>query len=132
MRPTVTQYAQALEELASDTSVREATIVQNFAAYLKRHGETGRLPLVVRELEARAKQAEGLLSVRVVTAHEGDDALRSLLLKKAERLFPGKTIEAEYVVDPAVMGGVRFETAEQSYDATVQSELCAMKKLISH
>lgn len=132
MRPTVTQYAQALEELASDPSVREASLAQSFAAYLKRHGETGRLPQVLHELEVRAKRSLGLLPVRIVTAHEGEATLRKLLLQKAESLFPGKKIEAEYVIDSAVMGGVRFETAEWSYDATVQNELGALKKIISH
>ncbi len=132
MRPTVTQYAQALEELASDTSVRPVALVQYFSEYLKRHGEMKKLPLVVRELEVRAKRALGLLTVKIITAHEVDETSRTRLLKKAEILFPGKKIEAEFVVDSSVMGGARFETVEQSYDATVRGELGIMKKLISH
>jgi F-type H+-transporting ATPase subunit delta len=131
MHPTVTQYAQALEELSADAPVDASTLVANLARSLKRAGQTQLLPAILSELTAREALGAGVLAVRVVTAYEADQATRKQLLHQAEALFPGKKIETTFETEQSVIGGVRFETATMLYDATLATKLAQLKKSIS-
>lgn len=131
MRPTVSQYAQALEELSQGSEANTQEIARNFLGFLKRRGESGWATAIVKRLEKRGSEQSGTLTVTVVTAHELSWETKSLLLEKAGAIFPGKTITLSYEIDSAVIGGARFRTDEMLYDATVASELAALKKTLS-
>jgi F-type H+-transporting ATPase subunit delta len=131
MHPTVTQYAQALEELSLGTSPSPLTLVKNLVRLLKRDGRSSLLPAILGALESREAEHSGVLAVRIVTAHTADGTTEKLLRKKAKALFSGKKIVATFGVDPSVIGGVRFETEEAVYDATVATELAKLRKSIS-
>ncbi len=130
MRPTVTQYAQALEELSRETSVDATTLVANLVRSLKRAGKTAFLPEILATLVSREATASGIVPVRVVTAFEADQATKKQLLHRAEALFPGKKVVATFETKSDVIGGVRFETATTLYDATIATELAQFQKKI--
>lgn len=131
MRPTVTQYAQALEELSRETSVDATTLVANLIRSLKRAGKAAFLPEILAMLVSREATASGIVPVRVVTAFEADQATKKQLLHRAEALFPGKMVVATFETKSDVIGGVRFETATTLYDATIATQLSSLKKAIS-
>ena len=131
MRPTVTQYAQALEELSRETSVDATTLVANLVRSLKRAGKTAFLPEILATLVSREVTASGTIPVRVVTAFEADQATKKQLLHRAEALFPGKKVVATFETESDVIGGVRFETATTLYDATIATQLSSLKKVLS-
>ena len=126
MRPTVSQYAEALESLSRDGMGVE-NIIENFLGFLKRRGESAKGVVIMKQLEKRAAEQSQGISVTVVSAHDPEEETKALLMKKAEVLFPGKSIEARYEVDSSLLGGVRFQTEEMLYDATVSAELRALK-----
>lgn len=129
MRPTVSQYAQALVELSETADVK--VLVGNLFGFLKRRGETEKAVSILERLEYLAALKEKRVGVTTVTAHEPTAETKRLLMKKAEMLFPGKQVELSYEIDESVIGGVRFRSEELSYDATVASELSSLKKTIS-
>lgn len=128
MRPTVSQYAEALEILSKEgMSVQELT--RNFLGFLKRRGDSDKAVSVMEHLEKRVMVQAGVLSVTVVTAHEVEAESKLLLVKQAERIFPGKTVTLKYEVDATVIGGARFRADEALYDATVLAQLNALKEV---
>jgi F-type H+-transporting ATPase subunit delta len=127
MRPTVSQYATALEELVSAGAEKgPAQIVENFLGLLRRRGETGKIQAILSRLEKMEADKERKILVTVVTAHEADTETKALLVKKIESLFPGKKAELRFEVDKNVIGGALFRTDEVLYDATLTA---SMKKL---
>ncbi len=129
MRPTVSQYAEALEVLSKE-GMNVQDLAKNFLGFLKRRGESDKATVVIEQLGKRSLSQLGILPVTVVTAHELDEATKQTLQAQAGQIFPGKTVELRYTVDTSVIGGARFSTPETLYDATVVTELGALKKVI--
>ncbi len=129
MRPTVSQYAEALEVLSKE-GMNVQDLAKNFLGFLKRRGESDKATVVTEQLGKRSLSQSGILPVTVVTAHELDEATKQALRMQAGQIFSGKTVELRYTVDTSVIGGARFSTPETLYDATVATELGALKKVI--
>lgn len=131
MRPTVSQYAQALEELAeSEASEKAAVIAKNLFGFLKRRGEGKKIGAILKRLEKIEAEKKGRVAVTVVTAHEASKDSKEKLVAKAQELFPGKQAELAYEIDAAVIGGVQFRTEEVLYDATLLSELKSLRAVL--
>lgn len=131
MRPTISQYAQSLEELTTGkTSVQVLEIAKNFTLFLKRRGEGEKMKDIVKYLEQSEQKASGHLTVTAVTAKEPTKEIQTLLSHQAEKLFPQKKITLEYIVDESVIGGALFRTSETLYDATLSTELKSLKKFL--
>ncbi len=129
MRPTISQYAQALVELtAEQTTLSSVGLAQNFTRWLGRRGEKKKLPAIVAQLEKLEHKNENKLIVTVTTAHAVAPATERILEEKTAALFPGKKVELRYTVDAGVIGGAEFRTDEVLYDATVKAELGALKR----
>ena len=90
MRPTISQYAQALSELFQSEGATATEITERFTSFLKRRGESAKLPLIVKRLEDMESLRAGRITVTVVTAYTPDSQSRSVLAHKAAELFPGK------------------------------------------
>ena len=129
MRPTVSQYAEALEILSKEGMSVQA-LTKNFLGFLKRRGESDKAVSVMEQLEKRAMLQSGMIPVTVITAHEVDKEAQSLLVQQAEQIFAGRSVNLEYQVDTAVIGGAQFRAEETLYDATVSARLSALKKII--
>lgn len=128
MHPTVSQYAQALEELTeSVASEKAAAIAENFFGFLKRRGEEQKMSAIVKCLEKNKAAKEGRVSVTVVTAYETDLETRELLARQAEQIFPDKKIELRYETDREMIGGALLRTDETLYDTTLANEVRALK-----
>lgn len=130
MRPTVSQYAAALEELTAAPSADIALIVRNFFGVLHHRGDKVNAEAVLRKLETTAAEKEGRVPITVVTARETDSEMKDLLAKKIEALFPGKRAELHFEIDASIIGGALFRTDEVLYDATLRAELKALERLL--
>lgn len=129
MRPTLSQYAEALEVLSKEGTA-PSVIAKNFFDLLVRRGEKEKYTSVVEMLETRWKKERGELVVTVVTASETTPQIQELLKEKARQIFPGYTVELRYVVDRRVVGGASFRTDESLYDATLASSLQELKSVL--
>ena len=128
MHPTVSQYAEALRELTTSASREEVSdIAKNFFGFLKRRGEENKMDAIVECLEKNEAAKENRVSVTVVTAYEADAQTKTMLVRQAAKLFSDKKIELRYEVDRDLIGGALFRTDEALYDATLASEVRALK-----
>lgn len=130
MRPTVSQYAEVLEELSSDSGADAQEVAKNFLGFLKRRGETKKLASIVRRLEERAQEKSGELSVTAVTAHPVSAETKALLAEAAGKVFPEKKIDLLYQTDESVIGGVLLRTREALFDATLATRAKALKQAL--
>jgi F-type H+-transporting ATPase subunit delta len=130
MRPTVSQYAEVLEELSRDSGAEVQEVAKNFLGFLKRRGETKKLASIVRRLEERAQEKSGELSVTAVTAHPASAETKTLLAEVAEKVFPEKKIDLIYQTDENVIGGVLLRTREALFDATLATRAKALKQAL--
>ncbi len=125
MRPTVSQYARALEELQAE--MKPHALVESLKGWLRRRGEEKKFPLILKALERRLLAEEKKLMVTAVTAHELDHSTEATIMKKAKELFPHQMIELESRIEKEVVGGVKLQTEEALYDATVRTSLKLLK-----
>ena len=129
MRATVSQYARALEGLLSAEKKEDRKIlVKNFVAYLRRRREQKKLPAIIKQFERLENERLGYLPVTAVTAHHASESLARKLRRQAEEMFPDKKIELTLVTGQEVVGGVRLQTEDILYDATLATELKILRK----
>lgn len=99
-----------------------AHVVQEVAAYLTESRRERELPLLVRSIEEILAD-QGVVVATVTTAHPLSEQLRA---EVEAQIGADKTYLRE-VVDPSVVGGVRLQTPDASYDATLAHKLKALR-----
>ena len=67
---------------------------------------------------------------RVTTVVALDEATRAKALDAAHKLF-GDDVMLEEAVDPSIVGGVILESGSQRYDASVRTQLAALRKSLT-
>lgn len=97
-------------------------VMNQLAAYLVESGRVREADLVVRTIEDEFA-AEGIIIARVITAEPLSDKLREFV---AARLN-GQTVHIDEKIDPAVLGGIRIETADSLFDGTVKRKLLTLR-----
>ena len=111
----------AVDELAAKTPVRKLS-ARLAAALLvsRRHKEADLLVAdIERELEERGYIARALTS----SAHPLSLQLKRELAAKLKKLTGAKQVMLEERLDPALIGGLRIETAGRSWDMTLKKLL---------
>lgn len=110
-----------LADLKAGKSTAELT--SSLAAFLIEERRQGDARAIVREVERRLLCEDGILIVRVTTAHP----LSAEQQKRIEAIFAGqpgvKKVQLETTINKGVIGGVRCETAEARLDLTVRRQL---------
>ena len=133
MKPTSSQYAQALIELSdgSGSLGQENEITGRFVALLRRRRETKKLPAILRNLAHLAYVAAGVQRVRVTTGEVLPEASLMGLVERLQALFPKKRVIIESRVDTAALGGVALRTETELFDGTVRRRLADLQKALS-
>jgi len=85
------------------------------------------LPAILDEVGRLAAEQEGREQIAVTTAVELDAANRERL-ERLLRERRGANVEISYHVDPAIIGGLRVQSAERVVDFTARRHLAEMKR----
>jgi F-type H+-transporting ATPase subunit delta len=123
MRLSIRQYAQALLDLEREQAEGAVRSGERFSAWLSRRGEAKKLGKIVREAERLIRERSGTAVVRITTAHPVNETLRTLLRKQAASVFVGKAVETSFVTDASLIGGVKMQSEEVLYDATLATRV---------
>ena len=87
-------------------------------------------PAVARRFAALRREAEGIEKIRIETARElSPTALDSLLEQLRQKT--GKTIEAEIVVAPELLGGARVQVGGDVIDASARGRLLRLARALA-
>lgn len=99
--------------------VSSEKLMQQLAGYLIAHGIAKQSDLYLRDIESLLA-AHGHSIIDVTTAHELSETLRGQI----KRAFSGKkSVVLREHVDASVIGGVRIQTSDKLFDATVSEKL---------
>lgn len=129
MRLSIRQYALALLDIEKGMGADEAKGAgERFALWLSRRGEGRKLAKIVAEAETIARDRSNKTEVAITTAFEADQETKGVLTGYAEKLFPGKHVEAKFRSDRDIIGGAEIRSSEKLYDVSVRT---AIKKLKS-
>lgn len=97
-------------------------VMQEVAAYLLETRRQRELPLVARAIEDTLA-AQGMVVASVTSARPLDTSLRQTI----EKQVGAKQLYLREIVDPKVLGGVKLQTPDASYDATIAHKLQALR-----
>jgi F0F1-type ATP synthase delta subunit len=108
----------------------EPNIAREIAAYLIAEKRTAELDSLVRDLAQYRADHDGIVEVEAVSAHPIDTAAKAQIKAKITALYPTvKQIIITERHDPAVLGGVRLELANQQLDLSARAKLNRFKQL---
>ncbi len=110
----------AVSQIEAGVSI--AHTLDELAAYLISADRDREADLVIRSIEDEFA-AHGTVIARVVTAEPLTDTLRS---KIAARIG-GKHVHLDEHIDSTVLGGVRIETPDQTFDGTIKRKLLTLR-----
>lgn len=95
---------------------------RNFLLLLVDHRRAALLPEIERAYESLLDAGLGVTRAEISTGEELLQRDRAALIQSLERLT-GDKVEAKYLVDPAMVGGVRVRIGSTIYDGSVRAQL---------
>ena len=132
MRLSIRQYALALLDIEKGMGADEARGAgERFALWLSRRGEGRKLAKIVAEAEMIARDRSNKTEVAITTAFEADQETKGILTGYAEKLFPGKHVEAKFRSDRDILGGARFRSDEVMDDASLATTVKKLRTKLS-
>jgi F-type H+-transporting ATPase subunit delta len=154
-RPTAEEFLRAIEDLAAllhnEPRVREFLETPRVTGAQKQHALraslTGRVPdlflrfaLVVlekgrqslfgeiaRAYRDRVDEMLGRVRVSVVISHAPDAALQAEIVRALEARL-GKTVIADFAVDPELLGGMIVRLGDQILDGSIRSRAAGLRR----
>lgn len=121
------QYAKAFFDLMAESKPEHHTKnVNAFINLLAKHQKLKQAPLIINEFERLSKKAAGIVTLNIVSAH----ALGTKALEQIKKMF-GSNVEETVSVDPSLLGGVKIQTDEKIFDATLKTQLINLSKALN-
>jgi F-type H+-transporting ATPase subunit delta len=96
--------------------------LRNFLFVLVDHHRTALIGEIAREFEATLLERLGVVQASVTSARELSAPQKQKLAGKLE-ILTGKKIEAQYAVDPTLVGGLAVRIGSTVYDGSVRAQL---------
>lgn len=109
--------------LAGDT-----TVIKQAAAYLIETRRTQDVALLVRDIES-ALAAQGVVVTEVVSASELSTSLTAAVTAYVKQATDAKDVQVRTHVDESLIGGVRIQTPDAEYDASVRQQLTKLQAM---
>ncbi|MBV6405911.1 MAG: ATP synthase F1 subunit delta [Flavobacteriales bacterium] len=106
-------------------------VTSTFMGILVRKGREVLLPHVAEAFTELYKQHKGIITVQVVSAAALDDKARAQVRSMAEERHPGRTIDLQEQVDPALIGGLSIRIGDEQVDGTVSRRLADLRREFS-
>lgn len=108
---------------------RSKRLARSVAAYLLSERRTGELESIMRDVQGDWA-ASGHVEVIASSAHPLTPAVRRDITRQIKQLYPkARTVVINERLDPAILGGVRLNLADQQLDLSVQAKLNKFKQL---
>lgn len=104
-------------------------LAREIAAYLLAERRTTELESILRDI-MQYRTEYGVLEAEVVTARPVDDHVTAEVKQLLSAAYPtAKTIHISKRQDPAVIGGLRVDMANEQLDMTVSAKLATFKRI---
>lgn len=107
-------------------------LAQSIAAYLLESRRSGEVDSLMRDLW-QERINNGVIEVSAASAHELDASAIGSIKAEVIKLFPNaKEVIVSTKLEPALIGGVRLEFANQILDLSIKSKLNRLRQLITY
>ena len=117
MKYAPAEYAEAFLEAGGEKPPAE--IVRNFFRTLRKNGDLGALPKVLRKVEVLHYSKAGLLKIEVITARDINKDIEPQLKKRF-----GKKAEIRFEINPEIIGGIILRINDELViDASVKRRI---------
>lgn len=124
--PSRTQVARFLaKELPKANAQDRQILINKTANWLKSNGQAKSVEHLVQDV-ANALADTGYVFATVITAHDLSVGQKDKVESFIKSQLSATTVEANYKVDTALIGGIRIETAKGTFDDSVQGKLNRM------
>lgn len=128
--PKVAQR-QKVELFHSVTSGKLGDVVKNLIDLLIDRHRTVLLKLISEHFDRLKHEHESVLKARIVSAFPMSDAEKNEMVQALAKKY-GKQVEAEVVVDAALIGGANVEIGDEVIHASVRDTLQKMAIALAH
>lgn len=123
-----TENQQIISYMGQKLKMSEKTV--KYIQYLSTSKAIGAMPEIVSAIVSAyldmKKKAKAIVASPVQISKDYEDKLKSSLKE-----ITGRDIDIEFVIDPALLGGVRIKVGSTMYDSSIKGQLKLLKnKLI--
>ena len=130
LSPSVSKVRKktVIEKLATEMGLHR--LMRNFLLVIVTHRRTRELPAIRRSFEAAVDERLGCVPADIASAKDLSDEQKKEVERSLEAKL-GKSIRANYQVDPQLIGGIRARVASREYDASVKGKLEQMRQRLA-
>jgi len=120
--PAVSREAKhaVIEKLLA--RLRGSKIVRNFLFVVIDHHRTPLLPDIIATFQEVIRRRQGIVEAKISSAVELSTAQKKELAGTLERLT-GNRVEAQYMLEPTLLGGAVVRLGDTVYDGSLRSRL---------
>jgi F-type H+-transporting ATPase subunit delta len=125
--PIVSREAKhgVVEKLAARLGA--SRIIRNFLFVIVDNQRTHLLPAIVASFEQVLRQRQGVAEAEVFSPVTLKDGQKAALVRNLESVT-GKKIQAQYSLDPTLLGGVVVRIGDTIYDGSVRNQLNRLRE----
>lgn len=120
-------FSKKQEMLRSVLPPDAAAEVQNFLFLLASKNEMHLLPEIISQFDLYAQRSASITVTKITSAVPLTESEKQTLETKLRKQF-GLDAAFEYVVDPAILGGVVVRAGDKVIDGSVSGKLAALKE----
>ncbi len=122
-------FSKKQEVLRAHLSPNTPAEIQNLAALLASKNHIHLLPHIIAEFERYAQRTDTRTRATITSAVPLLDAEKSALETKLRAQF-GAELACDYVVDPAILGGVIVRVGDKVIDGSVAGKFAELKEIL--
>ncbi|HSX17968.1 MAG TPA: F0F1 ATP synthase subunit delta [Candidatus Saccharimonadales bacterium] len=120
--------AYAVEQMIKGRPM--AALARELAAGLIVLGRHKELELILADIDQELEDRDLLAQVRVTSAYPLSDKLKTELTSQIKKLTNVKNVDLTHRLDKEVLGGIKIETANHTWDKTLRKTLTDIKESV--
>jgi len=101
-------------------------IIRNFLFVIVDHGRAREIPEIAEAFREVVRQRQGVAEAQVYSAVRLSESQKAELTQSLGRLT-GKTVDANYFIDPELLGGTLVRVGDTIYDGSLRNRLEQMR-----
>ena len=120
------------ERLSAVDEAFSNSFSENIVSFLKlliENGHIKELPFFIEEFFELVRTASNRTTATVYSAIELENRQKSALCEKLSRVY-GKVVDAVYIVDESLLGGIKISVEGETLDGSIDKQLQRLKGVI--
>jgi len=116
------EKVKVFEPLLEKVNIENRNLAKELIVFLTKHHAFKYLPLIIRSYQYELENVLGTVKAEIITASDLPEEIKTKLVQTLENKL-NKKVEAEFKVDPDILGGFVVKTTSFVVDASVKDLL---------